>query len=70
MTRSSGRRLTSVMITNSVEEAMLLSDRIIPLSRGPKATLGPSVVPDSEAEIKILEYLTGTKFEQAVEVGV
>ena len=32
------------MITNSVDEAILLSaDRIIPLSRGPKATFGPSI---------------------------
>jgi nitrate/nitrite transport system ATP-binding protein len=31
------------MITNSVEEAILLSDRIVPLSRGPKATLRPAV---------------------------
>jgi len=28
------------MITNSLEEALLLSDRIVPMTRGPKATLG------------------------------
>jgi nitrate/nitrite transport system ATP-binding protein len=28
-----------VMITNSVEEAILLADRIIPMTRGPRATL-------------------------------
>jgi nitrate/nitrite transport system ATP-binding protein len=28
------------MITNSVEEAILLSDRIVPLLAGPPATLG------------------------------
>lgn len=32
---------TMVMITNDVEEAVLLADRVIPLSLGPKATLGP-----------------------------
>jgi len=32
--------VTVVMITNNVEEAILLSDRIVPLSRGPAATLG------------------------------
>jgi nitrate/nitrite transport system ATP-binding protein len=32
-----------VMITNDVEEAVLLADRIIPLSIGPAATLGPQV---------------------------
>jgi nitrate/nitrite transport system ATP-binding protein len=32
--------LTTVMITNNLEEALLLSDRIIPMTRGPRATLG------------------------------
>ena len=34
------RPVTVVMITNSVEEAILLSDRIIPMLPGPPATLG------------------------------
>ena len=34
-------RKTVVLITNDVDEAMLLADRIIPLSPGPNATLGP-----------------------------
>jgi nitrate/nitrite transport system ATP-binding protein len=34
---------TMVMITNDVEEAVLLADRIIPLSMGPGAKLGPEV---------------------------
>jgi nitrate/nitrite transport system ATP-binding protein len=33
------RPVTTVMITNSVEEAILLADRIIPMTRGPRATL-------------------------------
>jgi len=36
-------RKTMVMITNDVEEAALLADRIIPLSLGPAAVLGPEV---------------------------
>lgn len=32
---------TVVLITNDVDEAILLADRIIPLRPGPKATLGP-----------------------------
>ena len=32
---------TVVMITNDVDEGILLADRIIPLSAGPNATLGP-----------------------------
>jgi ABC-type nitrate/sulfonate/bicarbonate transport system ATPase subunit len=34
------RPVTTVMITNSVEEAILLSDRIVPIVAGPPATLG------------------------------
>jgi nitrate/nitrite transport system ATP-binding protein len=37
---------TVVMITNDVDEGILLADRIIPLSAGPGATLGPAVKVD------------------------
>lgn len=33
---------TVIMITNDVDEAIIMADRIIPLTPGPKATLGPS----------------------------
>ncbi|MEM8936358.1 MAG: ABC transporter ATP-binding protein [Pseudomonadota bacterium] len=33
---------TVVLITNDVDEALLLADRIIPLNPGPNATLGPA----------------------------
>jgi nitrate/nitrite transport system ATP-binding protein len=35
--------VTTIMITNSVDEAILLSDRIIPIVAGPPATLGPPI---------------------------
>jgi len=35
-------RRTVVMITNDVDEALLMADRIVPLTPGPDATLGPS----------------------------
>jgi nitrate/nitrite transport system ATP-binding protein len=38
-----GRPVTTIMITNSVEEALLLSDRIVPMTHGPRATLGRPV---------------------------
>jgi nitrate/nitrite transport system ATP-binding protein len=37
---------TVVMITNDVDEAILMADRIVPLSAGPRATFGPAVTVD------------------------
>jgi nitrate/nitrite transport system ATP-binding protein len=40
------RPVTTVMITNNIDEALLLSDRIIPMTKGPRATLGSPVTVD------------------------
>ena len=40
---SAERPVTTVMITNSVEEAILLSDWIVPMLPGPPATLGAPI---------------------------
>jgi nitrate/nitrite transport system ATP-binding protein len=40
------RPVTTVMITNNIDEALLLSDRIIPMTKGPRAKLGASVAVD------------------------
>jgi nitrate/nitrite transport system ATP-binding protein len=50
------RPVTTIMITNSLDEALLLSDRIVALTRGPAATLGspiqvPLARPRSEAQL-------------------
>lgn len=37
-----GGKKTVLLITNSVDEAVLLADRIVPLKPGPRACLGPS----------------------------
>lgn len=37
---------TVVMVTNDIDEAVLLADRIVPLTRGPGATFGPEFVVD------------------------
>ena len=66
---------TVVLITNDVDEGILLADRIIPLSAGPNATLGPSVTIDlprprdrkainhepryKEIRREVIEYLLG-----------
>jgi nitrate/nitrite transport system ATP-binding protein len=39
---SEQEKKTIILVTNDVDEAILLADRIIPLTPGPKATLGPS----------------------------
>jgi len=39
--RTTGK--TIVFVTNDVDEAILIADRIVPLSAGPRATLGESV---------------------------
>lgn len=36
-------RKTVILITNDPDEAILLADRVIPLTAGPRATLGPSI---------------------------
>jgi nitrate/nitrite transport system ATP-binding protein len=71
MRSSIGACVTTLMITNSVDEAMLLSDRIIPLSKGPKATLGPSIavphdVDEDQVRATVIDYLTG-RVRQEVE---
>lgn len=43
---SAARPVTALMITNSVEEAILLSGRIVPMTRGPRATLGAPIPVD------------------------
>jgi nitrate/nitrite transport system ATP-binding protein len=43
---SANRAVTALMITNSVDEAVLLSDRIVPMTRGPRARLGEPVAVD------------------------
>lgn len=67
---------TVVMITNDVDEGVYLADRIIPLSAGPNATLGPSITIDlprprdrkalnhcarfKEIRREVIDYLLGT----------
>ena len=66
---------TVVLITNDVDEGILMADRIIPLSAGPNATLGPSTRVDlprprdrkamnqepryREIRAEIIDYLLG-----------
>ena len=74
---SEQERKTAVLITNDVDEGILMADRIIPLSAGPGATLGPSVAIDiprprdrkeinhhprfKEIRREVIGYLTATR---------
>jgi len=75
---------TFVMITNDVDEGILLADRVIPLSAGPNATLGPSFTIDiarprdrkainheprfKEIRRDIIDWLLASKGERKVAV--
>ena len=41
-----GRKVTTLLITNNVDEAILMSDRILALDRGPAASLSPTISVD------------------------
>lgn len=41
-----GRKVTTILITNNVDEAILMSDRILALDRGPAASLSPAISVD------------------------
>ena len=72
---------TALLITNDVDEAMYMADRIIPLKPGPNATLGPEfkininrprskkALNDNEeyknTRLKIIEYLMDLGEQQA-----
>jgi nitrate/nitrite transport system ATP-binding protein len=78
-------KTTIVLITNDVDEGILLADRIIPLSAGPGATLGPSLAIDiplprdrkavnhdprfKKIRAEVIDYLLGKGARKAVAVS-
>jgi len=81
--RTAGK--TIVLVTNDVDEAILLADRIVPLSAGPEATLGPSTTVEiarprdrralnhdahfREIRRSVTEYLLSTKSARKKDMG-
>ncbi|MCV0437034.1 MAG: nitrate ABC transporter ATP-binding protein [Hydrogenophaga sp.] len=57
-------RKTVVLITNDVDEALMVADRIIPLDLGPGATLGPSFRVDIERPRDRREMNHDPRFQQ------
>ena len=78
-------RKTVVLITNDVDEALMMADRIIPLEIGPRATLGPTFevniprprdrramnhdVAFQQLRAKITQHLIGLSNKQAAQQG-
>lgn len=60
---------TMLLITNDVDEGILLSDRIIPLGAGPGASLGPATVVDIERPRDRKELNHDPRF-RAIRLGV
>ena len=54
---AAGRSVTTIMITNNLDEALLLSDFIVPMTRGPRATLSTPIavtIPKPRTESQLL----------------
>jgi nitrate/nitrite transport system ATP-binding protein len=52
-----GKGATAVMITNNLDEALLLSDHIVPMTRGPRSKLGapiPVKIPKPRTDSQLL----------------
>ena len=57
-------RKTVLMITNDVDEALMMADRIIPLDTGPRARLGPSFQVDIDRPRDRREMNHDRRFQQ------
>ncbi len=55
---------TALLITNDVDEGILMADRIIPLNPGPKATLGPNFKVPFERPRNLLEINQDPVYKQ------
>jgi nitrate/nitrite transport system ATP-binding protein len=60
----STEKKTIVLITNDVDEAILLADRIIPLTPGPRATLGPDFAVPFERPRRAAELNSNPEFKR------
>ena len=57
MCSEAGKSATAIMITNNLDEALLLSDQIVPMTRGPRSKLGtpiPVTLPRPRTDAQLL----------------
>lgn len=59
----SANKRTAILITNDVDEGLLMADRIIPLKPGPDATLGPEFIIDVDRPRDKTALNTDPKFK-------
>jgi nitrate/nitrite transport system ATP-binding protein len=63
------RPVTTVMITNNLDEALLLSDQIVPMTRGPRASLSTPIgvrIPRPRAESQLLHDAAAVRIRAKV----
>ena len=64
-----GRPVTTVMITNNLDEALLLSDQIVPMTRGPRATLSAPIavnLPRPRTESQLLHDVAAVRIRAKI----
>jgi nitrate/nitrite transport system ATP-binding protein len=64
-----GRPVTTIMITNNLDEALLLSDQIVPMTRAPRATLSTAIavaIPRLRTESQLLHDATALRIRAKV----
>lgn len=64
-----GKPVTTIMITNNLDEALLLSDQIVPMTRGPAATLSSPIsvrLPKPRSEAQLLHDPTAVRIRADV----
>ena len=64
-----GKSVTTVMITNNLDEALLLSDTIVPMTRGPRATLSTAIsvsIPKPRTESQLLHDAAAVRIRAKV----
>lgn len=64
-----GKGVTTIMITNNLDEALLLSDQIVPMTRAPAAKLSPPInvrLPKPRSEAQLLHDSTAVRIRAEV----
>jgi len=64
-----GKQVTTIMITNNLDEALLLSDQIVPMTRAPAATLSAAIdvhLPKPRTEAQLLHDETAVRIRAEV----